>query len=101
MSGIIAIVTFWARPMGPESALFRRFLRRERIPFAPAACAFHQVQSSVYAPLLHSRGVSWRSSERLSFRRARWTENRSGFSRQGTLAPPAGLRPRRAHEDRA
>ncbi len=63
--------------------------------------ACHPVQSKIYAALLHSRRVSRRSSGRFPFRPARRTEGRPVFSRPRTLAPPARLRPRRPHEDRA
>src|SRR5690242_859725 len=53
------------------------------------------------AQILHVWGIARGSSCRFSFWPARWVGRPSRLRKPGTLAPPAGLRPRRPHEDRA
>ena len=89
----------YAHKLGKEEGLLD--WRRPAAELERKVRAFHQVQSKIYAALFHRRRIAWRGPRRLLVRNSRRTEGRSSPPRSRTLAPPARLRPRRTHEDRA
>ena len=62
--------------------------------------SIHRIQFQNHASLLHCGGISWRGAGRLSFGIACRAESGPGLSGPRTVAPAAGLWPRRTDEDR-
>src|SRR5690348_5395724 len=70
----------------------------------PGLCAGEAVwfnREFTYAALFDSRGVARRGAGRLALGNARGRARGPGIRGSRTVAPPAGIRPRRPHEDRA